>query len=309
LGDDKPTDGWPAVSVVVPTRDRPQLLARALTSIIDQRYRGNIECIVVFDQSQPHLPSIQTPERRHLRVLVNERTPGPAGARNTGAMAATGELLAFCDDDDEWVEDKLRLQVQALQSNGEAEVVACGVLLHYGRRTTVRVPSQIITLRQLLRSRTMQAHLSTILLRRSVFVDEIGLVDEGFPESYAEDYDWMLRAAGRKAIVAVRQPLVHRYWHRSSFFATRWDVVAGALRHVLTKHPELEQDRRGLARIYGRLAFATAACGGKEARALARRTLALDWRQPRAYLALLVSTGAVGPNTLLRVTRWFGHGI
>ena len=173
----------------------------------------------------------------------------------------------------------------------------------------MRVPTEVITLRQLLRSRTMQAHLSTILVRRSVFVDEIGLVDEDFPESYAEDYDWMLRAAARRGIAAVPQPLVHRYWHRSSFFATRWDVVARALRYVLTKHPELQQDRAGLARIYGRLAFATAACGSKEARALAFRTLALDWRQPRGYLALLVSTGVIRPNALLRITRWFGRGI
>ncbi len=308
LGQDEPADRWPAVSVVVPTRDRPQLLARALASIMDQAYPGIIECIVVFDQSDPRLPSIQPREGRRLLSVVNERTPGPAGARNMGALAATGELLAFCDDDDEWVGDKLRLQVRALQC-GESEVVGSGVVIHYERRTTVRVPNETITLRHLLRSRTMEAHLSTILVRRSVFVDEIGLVDEGVPGSYAEDYDWMLRAATRKGIVAVPQPLVHRYWHGSSFFATQWELMARALRYVLTKHPELQQDRRGLARIYGRLAFATAACGSKEARALAFRTLALDWRQPRGYLALLVRTGVVRPNTLLRVTRWFGRGI
>src|SRR5436190_1150731 len=83
---------WSTLSVVVPTRDRPQLLARALTSIMAQAYPGIIECIVVFDQSQPHLPSMQSREGRRLRSLVNERTPGPAGARNTGALAATGEL-------------------------------------------------------------------------------------------------------------------------------------------------------------------------------------------------------------------------
>jgi GT2 family glycosyltransferase len=45
--------GWPAVSVVVATRNRPELLLRAVTSILGQSYPGDLECLVVFDQSQP----------------------------------------------------------------------------------------------------------------------------------------------------------------------------------------------------------------------------------------------------------------
>jgi glycosyltransferase involved in cell wall biosynthesis len=305
----EPDGNWPAVSVVVPTRDRPELLARALVSILGQRYPGPIECIVVFDGKQDKLPSVETGERRSLRVLVNTRTPGPAGARNTGALAATGDFLAFCDDDDAWISDKVRLQVQALQRNGEAEVVACGVLVHYGGRTTARVADETITLDQLVRSRTIQAHFSTIMVRRGTFLDQVGLIDETFPGSYSEDYDWMLRAAARKSIVAVPRPLVHRYFHASSFFDSRWDLVAQAEQCMLAKHPELLRDRRGLARIYGRLAFAKAASGSNEARAMALRTFALDWRQPRAYLALLVSARIVSPDTLLRLTQRFGRGI
>ena len=46
----------PLVSVVVPTRDRPELLRRAVGAILGQSYKGPIECLVVFDQSDPDLP-------------------------------------------------------------------------------------------------------------------------------------------------------------------------------------------------------------------------------------------------------------
>ncbi|HEV2893829.1 MAG TPA: glycosyltransferase family A protein, partial [Actinomycetota bacterium] len=93
----------PPVSVVVPTRDRPELLRRAVTAILEQTYQGPIECVVVFDQSDPDLPWGALPAGRRLVLVRNQRTPGLAGARNSGILAATGELVAFCDDDDEWL--------------------------------------------------------------------------------------------------------------------------------------------------------------------------------------------------------------
>ena len=89
--DDEPL---PSVSVVIPTRDRPVLMRRAVEAVLAQRYEGEVECLVVFDQSDPELPDVDIPPGRRLKALRNERTPGLAGARNTGAMAATGELLA-----------------------------------------------------------------------------------------------------------------------------------------------------------------------------------------------------------------------
>ena len=100
---------WPLVSVVIPTqRVRRALLQRAVRGVLDQDYPGPIECLVVFDRSKPEVPSVETREARVLRVFNNTRASGPSGKRNTGAMAAGGEFLAFCDDDDEWLENKLR---------------------------------------------------------------------------------------------------------------------------------------------------------------------------------------------------------
>ena len=106
----------PSVSVVVPTRQRMELLRRALASIVGQRYDGSIEIVVVFDQEAPLDPGVETGPLRSIRLLPNERAAGLAGARNTGILAATGDFVAYCDDDDEWLPDKVRRQIDAASS-------------------------------------------------------------------------------------------------------------------------------------------------------------------------------------------------
>lgn len=302
---------WPGVSVVVPTRQRPHLLLRALRSIRDQRYLGEVEMLVVFDQETPLVPELTLTGNRSLRVLTNYRTPGLAGARNSGILAAGSELVAHCDDDDEWLPDKLRLQVEALDGSPEVEVVATGVSIVYKDRSIDRIPTTgDLRFEHLLRSRVQEVHPSSLMARRDTYLHGVGLVDENLPGSYGEDYDWLLRAARRHPIRLVSQPLVRAHWHRSSFFADRWATIVDALEYLIHKHPEFEQDRRGLARLYGQLAFANAALGRhRDARDWARRTIRLDPRERRAYLALGVSSGVVSVDTVMRLAHRMGKGI
>ena len=242
---------WPSISVIVPTRDRPELLRHAVQSILGQDYPGEVECVVVFDQSAPTPITVEPAERRRLRLIRNERTPGLAGARNAGVLASDGELVAFCDDDDDWLPGKLRLQVDAMRPNPEAVVATCGIFVLYRTRTIRRLPPNgtTVTQEQLLRKRMMEVHPSTVLVRRTALLGSIGLVDEAIPGSYAEDYEWLLRAARVAPIVVVREPLVRIHWHPSSFFEERWQIIVRALTYLLDKHPEFEQEPAGLARI------------------------------------------------------------
>ena len=300
----------PRVSVVIPTRDRPELLRVAVQAVLAQDYAGEIECLVVFDRTAPALPEVPTGPRRTLRALVNERSPGLAGTRNTGILAADGDLVAFCDDDDEWLPGKLRLQAAKLRERG-ATTVSCGIVVQYRDRAVERLPPRdVIAFEDLLRSRRMELHPSTYLVERDALLGSIGLVDEDIPGSYAEDYEWLLRAARAGVVAAVQAPLVRVLWHDSSFFTARWETIIPALRYLLERHPEFRRDRAGLARIYGQLAFAHAATGrAREARRWARRTLRLNPRQPRGYLALLVSSGLVAADDVLRGLHRFGRGV
>jgi len=304
-----PRLGWPAVTAIIPTHHRPDLLPRAVRSVLEQRYSGPIECLLVFDGEEPRLPDVQLTDGRTLRAIYNDRTPGPAGARNTGAMSATGELVAFLDDDDEWLPDKLQLQVQALDRHPGSAVATSGVYMSNGR-DVARVPRQeILTLDYVLRGRNVELHMSNLLVRRDSYLGEIGMLDESIPASYGEDYDWYIRAARRAPIVAVLRPLARVGWQHS-YFKNQWEMMIPAIEHQLRNRPEVYRSRANLARLYGRVAFAHAATGhGTEARRWARRTLAVDWRQARGYLALLISFGLLKPETAIRIARAAGRGL
>lgn len=300
----------PSVSVLIATRDRPELLRRALEGVLSQEYDGLIEVIVVFDQSEADRSLAASAERRLVRVITNDRTPGLAGARNSGALASSGELVAFCDDDDVWLPGKLQRQVAALANSG-VDTVAAGIVIEYQGRLTERVPTaDALTVSALLQRRVFEAHPSTVLVRRNALLGSIGLVDEAIPGGYGEDYDWMIRAAQQGRIEVVPAPLVRVLWHRASFFAGRWETIILALDYLLAKHRGFAQHPSGLARIYGQKAFAYAGLGRRrEARHWALQALRLTRTEKRAYLALLISARVLSAETALRLAHASGRGI
>jgi glycosyltransferase involved in cell wall biosynthesis len=283
-------------------------------SIVTQRYEGPLDCVVVFDRSEPEdLSDVADAAgaRRSVTSIRNERTPGLAGARNAGAGAATGELLAFLDDDDEWLPDKLRRQVAALREAPEASVATTGIVVDGGGREVVRRPAgERVSIGTLLRSRATEVHPSTIVVRRSSFWDGIGPVDEAMPGSYGEDYEWLLRAAAAGPLVAVPDPLVRVHWHPTSYFADRWATISDAIEYLIAAHPEVIVDRRNRARLYGRLAFARAASGERRGAArAAARSLAASPAEPRPWLATAVALRIVSAGAIQRAANRWGRGI
>jgi hypothetical protein len=303
------SEAWPSVTAIIPTRDRPDMLRRAVLSVLGQRYDGEIECLVIYDRQEPARPDVVVPSNRVLNIGRNVRTPGLAGTRNSGALIAAGEYLAFLDDDDEWHPDKLRRQMEAMLREPGASMATCGIVLASGGKTHTRVPRQTsVTLDDLTTSRRAEVHSSTLLMRRDRFVDEIGLIDEDIPGSYGEDYDVLLRAAKIAPLVAVTEPLVTVNW-TVSYFNDRWQTMVEAIHYHLEKHPELKTPRN-LSRMYGRLAFAHAASGETgQARSWARRSIQLNWRQPRGYLSYLVTWGLVRPAWVVKAAHAVGRGV
>lgn len=302
------TSPWPSVTVIVPTRDRPVMLARAVRSIIGQSYPGDIECVIVFDQSEPAEVSVELPLGRRVRLLSNTRTPGAAGARNAGIIASDAPLVAFCDDDDTWDDNKLRLQVEMLD-NAPLGFVACGMRVHHADRTIDRPAPDSVSLQELVRKRHPEFVFTTFLLRRDALT-EIGLLDEHVPGSSGEDYDFLLRAARRGPIDAVRQPLADAFWHQQSFFSQHWQTIADGLEYLLGKHPELTADPRGRARIEGQAAFAHAALAHRAAAWRASlRALRGNPLERRPYLALAVAAGIIPAPSIVRLANRRGRGI
>jgi len=99
----RPPTNRPAVSVIVPTRDRAHMLREALASLQRQSFT-DWECIVVDDAS---LSPISVPEDPRFRLIRHETASGPSGARNAAIRVARGAYIALLDDDDAYDPDAL----------------------------------------------------------------------------------------------------------------------------------------------------------------------------------------------------------
>jgi glycosyltransferase involved in cell wall biosynthesis len=98
----------PSVSIVIPTRDRPNALSRLLQCVQKQTYE-NFECLVVDDGSTKDTnaayDTIWRTRDQRFRLHLKTRSSGAGRARNTGIKLARGKYVAFCDDDDVWIRD------------------------------------------------------------------------------------------------------------------------------------------------------------------------------------------------------------
>lgn len=113
----------PLLSVVIPTRNRANLVGEAIESALCQR-EGRVEVIVVDDASTDDTASVLVRSfgsRIHLLRLPHRR--GAGAARNAGVRLARGELLAFLDDDDLWLPGKLDAELRVFERFPDAEAV------------------------------------------------------------------------------------------------------------------------------------------------------------------------------------------
>ena len=115
----------PAVSVIIPTYDRPRLLRRAVESA---RSAGeSVEVVVVDDASTDETAEVCR-KLAGIKYVRLERNQGVAGARNVGILASSADYVAFLDDDDLRLPGSLDLQREALAAEPRAGF-ACGAML------------------------------------------------------------------------------------------------------------------------------------------------------------------------------------
>jgi glycosyltransferase involved in cell wall biosynthesis len=298
-----------AVTVVLTSRGRPDALRSAIRSILAQSHEQPIEVLVVFDGVPiDALDDIAIPELRTLRTVANDRTPGPAGARNTGVLLATHDLVAFCDEDGEWMRDKLSKQLALLEQKPKASLVASGSRIRTAQAGSDRIPPARVRHSDFLASRIPELHASSFLVRRARLLGDVGLLDENLPAAFGEDYELLLRASAVAPVVCVPEPLV-LLSESPALAADHWQGIADGLSYVLAKFPSFGTSRRGSARIEGQIALAHAALGHRSAALRwAGRTLKHDLRQLRAYAAMLVAVRAVPAAGMSGLTNSRGLG-
>jgi glycosyltransferase involved in cell wall biosynthesis len=303
---------WPPVTVIMPTRGRPELVRLSVQGVVAQTYPGPIDLIVIHDQEPPaeELAAMGTAHHQ-VRVTTNTaHSPGLAGARNTGLELAKGEFIATCDDDDVWHPAKLVAQVQRLRDEPDLLVVGTGIRLLLPGDKVLDWPGRAehIEYRLLLRNRVKELHSSTLVMRRELF-DSLGGYDEHLPGGYAEDYDFVLRAAKVGTLGMVTRPLADIRKNATSYYQGKAANTAAALEYMLAKHPDFATSRRGHARILGQIAFNRSSMGQRgPAMRYALKSLSRWPVSPYPYMALVQAVG-VRPEQLLRAARLLRRGM
>ena len=198
----------PLVSVIIPTYNRAVLVKNAIQSVLDQTY-DNFEVIVVDDASNDSTAAvIASIEDQRLTYIRHEMNGHASAARNTGIAAAEGELIAFLDDDDEWLPLKLEKQVPVLvNASPEVGLVYCW-MDHFdsdGRLVSETHPIHTGWVFDKMLDRPRLGGCPTIIVRREVF-DSVGVFDVDLPRG--NDGDFIRRVARKYAVDVVPEVLV-----------------------------------------------------------------------------------------------------
>lgn len=212
----------PAVSVIVPTCNRPHLLPRSLGSVLAQSF-DDFEVLVIDDgPSDETAAAVAAFHDPRLRYLRQPRNGGVSRARNRGLMEARGAFIAFLDDDDAWLPDKLARQVALFRSlPPEVGLVHAGIEVVHASGTTTVLPAEAHgDIHRPMLVRNVIPGCGTVMIRREV-VAAVGLFDETFPA--IEDYDYWLRITRRYKADCIADPLL-RYHDDRSTAATGGDL-------------------------------------------------------------------------------------
>lgn len=210
----------PIVSVIIPTYNRTDFLKLTLESVLNQTYQ-NFEIILVDDGTPNDKNMLLCQKIDKVKYIKIENSGGPAKPRNVGIHEAKGKYIAFVDDDDMWMPNKLEKQVAVLENNPDFGLVHCccqvidenGIEKKeiIGRPGSLDVKHGDVSMRMMGNWTLM---MPTPLVRRHV-IDEVGLFNEKIP-SALEDVEFWTRCSFVTQFYYMDDPLANYRVHSTN---------------------------------------------------------------------------------------------
>lgn len=258
------------VSAIITTHNRVDLLPRAIDSVLSQSY-SNIECVVVDDASDDDTMSYCQQRQDIVYVrLEKENSRGGNHARNVGIGVAKGELIAFLDDDDYWLPDKIKKQVEIMDVHPD-RMVYCRRKIEIVDGESVDYMDDYLCEKNKgdMRNRilyTFPTVTSCILLSRDA-IEKIGCFDENL--RFWQESEMLIRLAQHVDFCYVDEPLVVYRLDKSdgSRLSNKFFEWRKSVEYIKNKHSEL-YDRLSckekllvLSHVYSDAANRAKACG------------------------------------------------
>lgn len=202
----------PIVSVIIPTYNRANSLSKTIQSVLNQTYTS-FEIIVVDDGSVDDIESVVIKfNDKRIKYYRHVLNLGGSAARNTGIRNSIGKYIAFLDSDDEWLDNKLEIQVQAME-NRSSDLwggVCCGfVVSKLDQKKVVELLKDDNLKKEILNREVDLCAGSNLLISREV-IDEIGFFDEKFKRN--QDLEFLIRFFRCFNLITLREPqvIIHR---------------------------------------------------------------------------------------------------
>ncbi|MGA2114625.1 MAG: glycosyltransferase family 2 protein [Bryobacteraceae bacterium] len=234
-----PIEKSPLVTAVIPTRNRPEFVQHAVASALGQTF-NNLEVVVVIDGPDPATEAaLRAVSDSRLRVLVLPEHVGGSGARNAGVCAAHGEWIAFLDDDDEWLPQKVNQQVAVARNSAfEYPIVSSQVIARTPDGDHIwprRRPEQPLS--EYLFARNSWSYGEGVLQTTTLFAPKELFLRCGFTAGLKryQDWDWLLRSIQQPGagLEFIAEPLAIWQIERSRPSVSRtfdWEFSVGWIR-------------------------------------------------------------------------------
>ena len=222
----------PKVSVIIPTHNRAEFLRSAITSVLNQTFQ-NFEILIIDDASKDHTREVLSNFKdTRIKVIHNPVSKGDAGARNVGVMNSNCEYIAFLDDDDEWLPEKLKIQTCFLD---ECPSEVGGICTdRFTIKEIGRIPLYTSSPESNDLSKRNFITTSSILLRKECF-EKQGLFDETIP--FCSDFDMWIRISKTYSFKVIKMPLV-KYYIRGNSLTFNHERIIRGMEILFKKHDD-----------------------------------------------------------------------
>lgn len=235
----------PKVSIIIPTYNGEKYIKRAILSVLNQTFQ-DFEIIVVDDSSCDNtvliVKELQTKDSRIKLICLEKNSGGPALPKNKGFEISSGEFIAYLDQDDEWLSNKLEEQVNLFKNSTKKNLglVSCGAdLVNTDGKcfgSFIPIKNKNIFPEILLRNPIYSN--SSVLIKREV-IEGVGKRDENM--KYSEDLEmWIRIAKAGYDFDYIYKPLFKYHFHENNVTGTKDKTIKVIdMEYTFKKHMDL----------------------------------------------------------------------
>jgi len=227
------------VSVIIPTYNRKEELIRCIHTVFDQSYKNTIEIIIIDDTETSQKKVLEKEfsseqllgKERKITYIHNSNKKGAPFARNLGIKKATGKYIAFLDDDDIWLPEKLEKQIRIMEKNPLVGLVICHSLDKRFGKERISKPPKTVSHEFILKSFNLSST-SSYLLRKEVVI-KLGGFDTCLHS--AQEYDLAIRVSKNYKVRCIPEVLMIQHATKGQI-SEDWNRKICGLIEIYHKH-------------------------------------------------------------------------